>query len=146
MKKFARKLFLAAILSSFVLTGYSQCKGFTRKNCVPNLDPYIYNGQVNSTILNEGDIAELMLTFYANQDYRIFVCAEENLSDLQFKLMDRDRNVIFNNKDHDFIQYWDFSSKATQQLIVEVIVPETDSKNPEIESGCVSILVGFMDQ
>lgn len=123
----------------------SQCKSFTKDVCIPKLSPYIYNGQLNSAQLNEGDVAELMLTFYSNQDYRIIVCAQENLGKVQFNLLDSQRKLIFSNKDHDFASSWDFTSTTSQQLIIEIIVPE--GNNPEsVEIGCVSILVGFMDK
>ncbi len=144
MKKILTTIFLLSLLVSIPTISSAQCKNFTRKKCMPNLSPYIYNGQLNSAILNEGDVAELMLTFYSNQDYRILVCAKENLGKLGLRLLDSDRNVIFDNKDHNYTNVWDFSSTSTQQLIVEVSVPENNKDEKEIQSGCVSILVGFM--
>ena len=110
MKKFLTTIFLLSLLVSIPTMSFAQCKNFTRKKCMPKLSPYIYNGQLNSAILNEGDVAELMLTFYSNQDYRILVCAEENLGKIEFRLLDSERNVIFDNVDHDYSQSWDFSS------------------------------------
>ncbi len=133
------------ILAARPFYGLSQCKSFTKDVCIPKLNPYIYNGQLNSAQLNEGDVAELMLTFYSNQDYRIAVCGQNNLGKIQFNLLDVQRNLIFSNKDHNFSDTWDFTSNSSQQLIIEIIVPE--GANPEkIESGCVSILVGFLDK
>ncbi|RLD57431.1 MAG: hypothetical protein DRJ01_13870 [Bacteroidetes bacterium] len=111
---------------------------------MPLLSPYIYNGQLNSAILSEGDVAELMLTFYSNQDYRVLVCSEKTLGNIGFRLLDTERNVIFDNKDHGYTNMWDFSSTSTQQLIVEVSVPESDTDAKTVKSGCVSILIGFM--
>ncbi len=123
----------------------AQCKTFTKNDCKPRLDPYIYNGQLNSAVLNEGDIAELMLTFYSNQDYRIVVCAAPELGKIVFRLVDEKGQELFTSKDHDFTEIWDFRTKSTQQLVVEVSVPESNS-GELIKSGCVSILVGFLDK
>ncbi|MBE9468499.1 MAG: hypothetical protein IMY72_09320 [Bacteroidetes bacterium] len=144
MKKILTTIFLLSLLISIPTVNFAQCKNFTRKKCMPQLSPYIYNGQLNSAILNEGDVAELMLTFYSNQDYRILVCAEENLGNIGFRLLDAEKNLIFDNKDHDYTSMWDFSSNSTQQLIVEITVPENDRDEKTIQSGCVSILIGFM--
>ena len=144
MKKFLTTIFLLSFLVSIPTINYAQCKNFTRKTCMPQLSPYIYNGQLNSAILSEGDVAELMLTFYSNQDYRILICAEENLGKIGFRLLDSERNLIFDNKDHDYTSMWDFSSTSTQQLIVEITVPENDTDAKKVKSGCVSILIGFM--
>ena len=142
------KLFIGLLLISsfFSAASFGQCKGFTKNYCLPKIDPYVYNGQLNSAVLNEGDIAELLLTFYGGQEYRIVICAEEKLGNLQFKLLDTEHNVIFDNKDQKYTNYWDFNANTTQQLIVEVIVPEDESRSsPVINSGCVSILVGFQE-
>jgi len=142
------KTFLKLIIPCLLLLGFNhvnaQCVTFTKEQCKPKLDPYIYNGQLNSAVLNQGDYAELMLTFYSNQEYRIVVCAADELGPINFRLLDTEGNEIFANKDHEMIDHWDFTTNSTQQLVVEVNVPEkTDSK--AAKSGCVSILVGFMD-
>ena len=139
---------MIATLLMMIATPYfvnAQCKGFTKKECLPELKPFVYNGQLNSAVLNEGDVAELLLTFYNGQDYRVFVCSQPILGNVEFRLLDTDRNVIFYNKDHDFIKFWDFKSNSTQQLIVQVRVPTGESRSEIVQSGCVSILVGFKE-
>lgn len=143
-----RRILLFATLLTLIATPNfvsAQCKGFTKKECLPELKPFVYNGQLNSAVLNEGDVAELLLTFYSGQDYRVFVCSQPILGNVEFRLLDTDRNVIFYNKDHDFIKFWDFKSNSTQQLIVQVRVPTGESRSEIVQSGCVSILVGFKE-
>ncbi len=130
------------LLSSQV---FSQCKGFTKKECVPQIKPFTYNGQLNMAVLNPGDVAELIVTFYKGQDYRLLVCAQDNLGKVEFKLLDSERNTLFFNKDHDMVNYWDFHSNSTQQLIVQVRVPTIEEEVAITPSGCVSILVGFKE-
>ncbi len=143
----AKILTIAVLIGLIAMPGFisAQCKGFTKKECIPDLKPYVYNGQLNSAVLNEGDVAELLLTFYSGQDYRVFLCGQPILGDLEFRLLDTDRNVIFYNKDHDFVKFWDFKSNSTQQLIVQVRVPVGESRSEIVQSGCVSILVGFKE-
>lgn len=145
MNKSSIKSAVLALLICIPFFANSQCKGFTKKECLPGIKPFVYNGQLNSAVLNEGDVAELLLTFYSGQDYRIFVCSQETLGNVEFKLIDTDRNTMFYNKDHDFVKFWDFKSNATQQLIVQVRVPQNDAVSDIIQSGCVSILVGFKE-
>ena len=143
----AKILYIAFLAGMIAMPGFlsAQCKGFTKKECIPDLKPYVYNGQLNSAVLNEGDVAELLLTFYSGQDYRVFLCGQPILGNLEFRLLDTDRNVIFYNKDHDFVKFWDFKSNSTQQLIVQVRVPVGESRSEIVQSGCVSILVGFKE-
>lgn len=143
----AKVLIIAVLMLMVAMPGLlnAQCKGFTKKECIPDLKPFVYNGQLNSAVLNEGDVAELLLTFYNGQDYRVFVCGQPILGNIEFRLLDTDRNVIFYNKDHDFVKVWDFKSNSTQQLIVQVRVPVGESRSEIVQSGCVSILVGFKE-
>ncbi len=137
-------LMLTLILGSLEVNG--QCKNFTKNKCIPQISPYIYNGQMNSAVLNEGDIAELVLTFYAKQDYRVLICAEEHLGKIIFRLHDVQNNVLFDNTKYNYANMWDFTSTATQQIRVEIEIPEGLNPSATPKSGCVSILIGFKDK
>lgn len=131
---------VSAAISSPAL---AQCNSFAKKKCIPELAPYIHNGQLNSAMLMAGETAELQLTFYSGQEYRIMVCGQENLGDINFKLKDASNNVIFNSADQKSKKkFWDFNLKSTQQFNVEVSAPESNSPN-ESNSGCISVIVGF---
>ena len=143
MMKISR-IFIVLILALSISNVYSQ-KRFVKTKCLPVLKPYVYNGQLNSANLAEGDVAELLLTFYGGQDYRILVCSQEILGNVEFKLFDTNKNLIFSNKDHDYINFWDFTSNTTQQLIVRVKVPKQEVESEIPLSGYVSILVGFKE-
>ena len=140
-------ILLTAFLSVVSITeSQAQCRKYTKNTCVPKLEPYIFNGQMNSALLNEGDIAELMLTFYADQEYRVLVCAENQLGKIGFKLKDTKDQILFDNRNQNMAEHWDFTSNTTQQIIVEMEVPESDSDSDKLKNGCVSILVGFKEK
>ncbi len=145
MRNIIKVIIVLSLLLSISSTASSQCKNFVKKHCLVDLDPFVYDGQLNSAILTEGDIAELLLTLYADQDYRILVCGQEILGDIEFNLFDTNRNLIFSNKDHDFTTNWDFKSNSTQQLIVQVIVPKQESTSNMLHNGCIAILKGFKE-
>ncbi|MBR3568954.1 MAG: hypothetical protein IKO46_01115 [Salinivirgaceae bacterium] len=144
MKKLISVLSVAALCLAVNFGAQAQCKTFIKNECKPKLSPYIYNGQMNSAVLNQGDFAELMLTFYSNQDYRIVVCSD-GLGDVTFRLLDLQGKELFTNADHNYTDTWDFSTNSTQLLTVEVSVPE-NTTDEEPKSGCVSILVGFKEK
>jgi hypothetical protein len=144
-----RVLFIIGFLASGMLlshTAAGQCKNFTKNKCVPQLSPYVFNGQMNAALLNEGDVAELVLTFYANQDYRLLICSEDQLGKVEFRLYDTQNNLLFDNKKFNHAKMWDFSSTATQQIRVEIEVQEGLDPDKPAKNGCVSILVGFKDK
>ena len=120
----------------------AQCNEYTKKECIPQLNPYTFNGQLNNAILSQGETAELQLTFYKDQEYRILVEGEDQLGKLQFQLFDTEYNLLYDNADEDHTNLWDFMVESTDDFIIRVLVPE-NLGNDEMESGCVSILIGF---
>jgi len=147
MKKILSIILLISSISVISSSGANaQCKRFTKKKCLPSLTPYIYNGQLNSAILSQGDVAELNLTFYPDQDYRIYVCSDPILGNVHFKLYDKDNNLIFDNETMDYLPFWDFTTNQTMELTLKVIIPEETDPNTVVKDGCVSILVGFKEK
>lgn len=142
MKRLIILIMLTGIIN-IPMNMYGQCKGFVKKTCMPKLSPFIFNGQMNTSTLLAGDNAELPLTFYSGQTYRVLICAQEVLGTLRFKLKDASGNVLFDSSAHDDTDFWDFKAESTQNLTVEVIVPKSDASNKIVPSGCVSVLVGF---
>ena|SRR5690349_16148267 len=121
---------------------FAQCKGFVKKQ-IPKLAPFIHNGQVNSSVLLSGDHAELTLTFYSGQTYRILVSSQDALGDVYFIMRDANKTQLFSSKEQGKFYYRDFTVESTQQMTVEIMVPNVDTPSGLVPSGCVSILVGF---
>lgn len=140
--KFLKLITLVLVFVTASQLTNAQCNAFTKKKCLPTLAPYVHNGQLNSTMLASGETAELMISFYAGQDYRLSMCAQDVLVGAYYRLLDAQHNLLFNSKDAKQSTF-DFNVKTTQQLIIEVIVPKTETKTDIVEQGCVSILVGF---
>lgn len=122
-------------------TADAQCRSFTKKNCLTELDGYIQNDNYNSAILIPGDEAELMLTFLAGQDYRLVVCSHPVLGEVNYEITDsRGKNLFDSRKSEPDVNYVDFKVQTTQQLQIQVHVPE--SKTAILHEGCVTVLVG----
>jgi len=136
------KLILPLMLLAAV-SASAQCRSFTKKRCLPQLDGYVQNDNFNSAVLIPGDEAELLLTFYADKEYRLLVCGHPVLGDVEFDVLDTDQEILYTNRDsEDKSASFDFKVANTQQLIVRVRVPEIDSPSPMTHEGCVSIMVG----
>jgi len=136
---------LAALIMLSPQTGQAQCKNFTKKKCITQLDDYTGNGQYNGAVMFEGEEAKLTQTFYSGKDYRLFVCAYPSISDsIYFDITDYSKNLLFTSKDADE-PLFDFSVESTQQLNIKVVVPDMGTTNELKKNGCVSILVGFKD-
>ncbi|MDA0972180.1 MAG: hypothetical protein O2867_00455 [Bacteroidetes bacterium] len=123
----------------------SQCRRFTKVSCIPALGEYVPNENFNSAILIPGDEAELMMTFYAGQDYRVLICTEDILGEVGFKLTDDGGKTIFNSENLD-AAFMDFSVDHTQQVKVNLTVPDRASPNNLVHQGCATVLVGYKEK
>lgn len=131
------------ILLILPLMSSAQCRSFTKKKCLPELEGYAQNDNFNSAVLIPGDEAELLLTFYAGKEYRLLVCAHPVLGKVEFEVLDTDDEVIYNSDDEVEDEHlFDFKVASTQQLIVRIRVPESESPSSLIHEGCVSVMIG----
>ena len=136
------------LIAALFLTGLStdviaQCKpAWLKKKCIPKVTPFIHNGQMNSAQLKEGEKMQTTLTFYSGQDYRILVCADEVLENVSFVVSDLNGAVIFDSRQHNNTDVWDFKVKTTSEMKVEVDAGKNEYGDGTA-AGCVSILVGF---
>jgi hypothetical protein len=137
-------IFLALLSGSQVIN--AQCKGFAKKICKMELDPFIHDGNFHAAILTEGEEAELYKTFYSDTEYRIAVCGSEALPNIEFKVIDVNKTVLYSNKDHNFARTWDFKLESSQQLKILVKVYPSGKTAEEVVSGCVAIMFGFKEK
>ena len=145
MKKIFQFSIAVALLTILPLAVSAQCKGFAKNICKVELSPYIHDGNYHAAILSIGEEAELYKTFYSDTDYRITVCGSGNLPDIEFRVIDSDRNILYTNKSRDFSTIWDFKLEASQQLKIFVKVPAAEGLPDDVISGCVAIMFGFQE-
>ncbi|MCT4615912.1 MAG: hypothetical protein N4A49_13695 [Marinifilaceae bacterium] len=140
MKRFLVLLILCCIYN--INDASAQCNEYTKKVWVPLLSPYTHNQQLNTTVLSEGESADLHTSFSKDQEYRILVKGEDNLGKLEFQLLDTEYNILYTNKQDKYKSHWDFMVENSDNFIIRVIVKGDDNKDT-VESGCVAILIGF---
>lgn len=140
-------LFFFILFSAFYGTSNSQCLTFAKKVGKPKLENFIHDGNYNAAILGVGETAELYKTFFKGQKYRIAISKIETLPNIHFRLVNQENNILFDNKNHNYTDVWDFSVESTQMLIIKLKVMD-DYNNPELSSkkGCVSVLFGIEKQ
>jgi hypothetical protein len=139
---------LALLIFTFTYFGLStsgsaQCRSMVKKKGFPLIQGYKLNGKMNTAMLSPGESAEMNITFNQGAQYRIAVVSEDNLGDVQFRLLSQDRIEIFDNFKQEKIKIWDFKSETTQSFILEVMVPAIGKKAPIEQTGCVSILMAY---
>lgn len=134
---------LALLLIATTVNTQAQCKSFARKVCLPELGTYTHDGNYHAAVLVEGEEAELYKTFYSDMDYRIAICGEEKLPNIEFRILDANKNVLYSNKDANYARTWDFKLQSSQQLKLVIKVNSFNKPGETPASGCVSIMFGF---
>ena len=139
IKKFSLAAFSILMVLFSASNADAQCRTFTKKRCLPQLEDYVQNDNYNTAVLIPGDEAELELTFFGDRAYRLLVCGHPVLGDLTFQVLDSRGNGIYDSTDKE-TNHFDFRVANTQQMTVRVQVPTSDAVIEH--EGCVSIMVG----
>lgn len=134
---------LAIFILAATVDSNAQCKAFAKKVCLPELGSYTHDGNYHAAVLVEGEEAELYKTFYSDMDYRVAICGEDKLPNVEFKVLDGNKNVLYSNKDANFSRTWDFKLQSSQQLKLIIKVSSFNKPGDTPASGCVSIMFGF---
>jgi len=134
---------ILALLLIVSVNGNAQCKAFAKKVCLPELGSYTHDGNYHAAVLVEGEEAELYKTFYSDMDYRVAICGEDKLPNIEFKIMDASKNVLYSNKEANYAKTWDFKLQSSQQLKLVVKVSSFNQSGDTPANGCVSIMFGF---
>ena len=117
---------------------YSQADEIIKLCSQHLVPPFISDGQQYKALLNGDEIAEFHATFYGGSTYRIIACSGLSEGNLLFSVYDKERNLLFTNKDYKNAPYWDFTFKSTMDCIIEA---ELDSKS--LKSGFALLMIGF---
>jgi hypothetical protein len=134
---------LALLILGTAVNAEAQCKAFAKKVCLPELGAYIHDGNYHAAILVEGEEAELYKTFYSDMEYRVAICGEDKLPNIEFKILDANKNVLYSNKDANYAKTWDFKLQSSQQLKLVIKVTSFNQPGDTPASGCVAIMFGF---
>lgn len=135
-------LLLAVISISASQSVYAQCKGASKK-CLSTLAPYTFTDELNNQLLTEDESSELILTLFAGQDYRIALCVPPGIGNVDFKITDIAGNVVFDNKDHNYTESWDFTVNSSNDYFVQLDLVNSSPDPAKPLKGCVAVLVGF---
>lgn len=139
-----KKLYILSLIVALAapILGNAQCKNFVKKKCLPSLEDYTPSDKYNSLRLVEGEEAEMNLVFVANHKYRVVVCSQEILGDIEYDISTESGQVIFSSKDSNGKSNFDFSTNSSQKLNVLIRVPDSESATGLMHEGCVTVMIG----
>lgn len=125
-------------LLTFIIATLFSTLAFSQTQCASLLtDDYVSNGQHYVTTIEQNETKECEITFIEGNEYRLIACPRESQK-VQMQIIDKEKNVLFDNKNYSYTNYWNFQIKKTVSCTVKLTLFEKDVKTDEI-----IILVGF---
>lgn len=104
--------------------------------------PFISDGQVYRALITGDEIAEFHVTFFGGTTYRIAIAAGQSEGNVIFSIYDKERHLLFTNRDYKNATWWDFKFTSTVDCIIEAeLVPSARTG-----SGILNMLIGFKQQ
>ena len=142
--KHLHSIIAALLLVALPSVAHAQCRSFAKNKCMPAMAPYKFNETFNAAQLAPGEDAQVDLTFYSGQEYRLLVCSHPILGQVNWQLSDASGKALFESTANDPKDHFDFKVATTQKLTVHIDVPSADKGgNNMLTVGCVSILLGY---
>lgn len=142
-KKFKIAIVFSAILA-LPSIALAQCKGFTKRHCLPELKPYISNGQINSAHMIPGDSASINLLFQKDISYRMIICADPYLESMHFNLKDKGTS-LYKDTINEYFSVVDLKIDQNKRLNLNLNVPQKENATEIARNGCVTVLIGFKE-
>ena len=144
--KHLRSLIAVLFIAALPIVANAQCRSFAKNKCMPSMAPYKFNETFNAAQLAPGEEAQVDLTFYSGQEYRLIVCAHPILGAINWKLTDASGKAVFESNADDPKDHFDFKVATTQKLTVNIAVPAAaKGGNNMLTVGCIGILVGYKE-
>lgn len=138
------KTVMAGAFIATAAAGHAQCRSFAKNKCVPELAPYKFNESFNAAQLAPGEEAEVSLTFFSGQEYRVMVCTHPILGEVNWKLVDANNKTVFESLADEPKHHFDLKAASTVSMKVVVWVPNK-GKSDMVHVGCVAIMLGFKE-
>ncbi len=135
-------LLTATILFIGIFATFAQCKNFTNQTVVPELGDYLLTGKYHSLKLSEGEEILIFKTINKGINYRFVIMSDDNIPQPQFMIIDWENNLIFDNTEHGNAISFDYSCNKTQRIKIVIKVPRS-TETPQINEGCVSLVMGI---
>lgn len=140
-----KKIYLTTFALTLLTCGLmAQCRTFVKNYCGAAMEGFVASENFNGARLKAGDVAELEMTFYGGQEYRLLICAHPVLGQVGFTVSDDQQKKLYSSAEHDFAPSFDFKPEGTRQLIVRIEVP-ADANAGILPQGCVGIITGKRD-
>lgn len=120
------------------------CKGFQEtKDCfvyIPEGKDFKQYSQAKSALTSVGQKTTYKVVLFGGKNYILGVCAESGYRPIHFRVIDsQTKKIIYDNKDFDYIDSFNFTVQRTQPLDIEVQILENKKIQLKKDKMCVGI-------
>jgi hypothetical protein len=120
------------------------CKGFHEsKDCfvyIPEGRDFKQYSQAKSAQAGIGQKTTYKVVLFGGKDYILGVCAEAGYRPIHFRILDsQTKKIMYDNKDFDYIDSFNFMVQRTQPLDIEVQILENKKIQLKKDKMCVGI-------
>jgi hypothetical protein len=143
MKNIILILFITFL--SFPICSFGQdCTDYHQYHCLYADYTFFYSRQSKSALFKPGQTSDMKIVAYSGEDYYVSVCAHRKFGNIHLRILEDNVNksVIYDNAQDNYSDFITFSNEVTRNLILEVSVPEGDSKESN-ERRCVGVVIQF---
>ena len=116
-------------------------------DCIMDRDKaYKIYSQSRSAVISATDTIEFSVVFYGQKDYICSFCTHQKFYPVNFRLIDPDtREVLYDNKDDNYIESLGVGFDVTKTLIIQVSVLARKAKPEEIKDylSCIGLLMQY---
>ncbi|MGE0088088.1 MAG: hypothetical protein AB7S50_01275 [Bacteroidales bacterium] len=141
MNLFKTVLFVVFTMLGSISNALAQNNSVSNCSNLVNTDGYVSDGQEYLIKLDENNRARFKATFYGGSYYRIVGCTNISSSKMILTVYDTDKNILFCNKDYDYLPYWNFKFTSTVDCIIEFEFDRDIAIKEE-----VLLLIGFKEK
>ncbi len=102
--------------------------------------------QSRSAVISVTDTAEFSIVFYGQKDYLCSFCTYQKFYPVNFRLLDPDtREVLYDNKDDNYIESLGIGFDITKTMIIQVNVLARKATPEEIKDylSCIGLLLQY---
>src|SRR5690606_32531586 len=93
-----------------------------------------------------GETADVKINFNQGLSYRLIICADPFLENLNYSLKDENGLVYFSDTLRETTSFTDLEVTQSKPLTLSISIPKKENTTGIVRNGCVSVLVGFKEQ
>lgn len=143
--KYKILLLISALFFTASVSFSQDCTDYHQFHC-PYADyTFYYSRQSKSALFERGQISELRIVAYGEEEYYVAVCANRKWKNTRFRILEDniERNELYDNAKNEYAESITFENENTRNIIIEVITPEPEKSSDVGEMRCVGVVVMF---